>query len=325
MGAALNKDTFAVRRMQAVRLARYGEPEVLAVDALERPRPGAGQLRVRVHAAAVQPVDAQLRAGRLAGRLAPLPLRLPLQLGNAFAGTVDALGDGADEFEVGDAVLGWALLSCYAEYVVVSPAQIVGKPPAMPWDVAAVLPGAPLAAQAALRALNVGRGETVLIHDAANDTGAAAVQLARRHGATVIGTAARAQHDRLRRLGAQPLDAGAGLAAALHALAVPLDAALDARPEAAGDDALAALLAHGIESGRIGTLADAEAAQAHGVRHLRPRRSLAALDELVDLHAAGVLRVAVRHRYGLHEAAAAHRLIEQSADGGAVVLIVADD
>jgi NADPH:quinone reductase-like Zn-dependent oxidoreductase len=83
-------------------------------------------------------------------------------------------------------------------------------------------------------------------------------------------------------------------------------------------------LALGVAHERIATLADPAGAARLGVRGLRTRRSLAALDELVDLHGSGALRVHVRRRYALHEAAAAHRDIETGHGRGKVVLAIAD-
>ncbi|MGH8447603.1 MAG: NADP-dependent oxidoreductase [Solimonas sp.] len=305
--------------MQAVVFAAYGGPDVLETRAVPRPLPGPGQVRVRVRAAGVQPADAKLRAGRPAGRAWPLPVRFPQMLGNEFAGAIDRLGPGADEFAVGDEVLGWAVLSCYAEYVVVSPAQIVAKPPAMPWAVAGALSASGQTAYAALQALNVGRGDTLLIHAAAGGVGSAAVQLARRHGATVIGTASAANHDYLRGLGATPVAYGPGLVERVRALApLGIDAALDA----IGDEALVASVALGIDRGRIGTLADPAAAERLGVRSLRTRRSLACLNELVELHGSGALDVTVRRTYALHEAAAAHRELDSGHGRGKLVLLI---
>lgn len=319
MGVALNHDAVPTRLMKASVCAAYGGPEVLQTTTLPVPEPGPGQLRVRVHAAGVQRADARLRAGELQRRPSPFPLRFPLLLGNEFAGVVDALGDGCDEFALGEEVLGWAVLSCYAEYVVVSPAQIVSKPPTMPWEEAGALSAAGQAAYYALQSLNIGRGDRLLIHAAAGGVGSMAVQLARRRGATVIGTASEANHDYLRELGAIPIAYGPGLPDRIRALS---PAGMDAALDAVGGEALEVSVALGIERGRIVTLCDPHGAQRLGVRMVRTRRSLATLGELVELHASGALRVPVQARYALHEAAEAHRLLDRGHVRGKLVLMI---
>jgi enoyl reductase len=90
----------------------YGPPEVLEPIDTVPPHAGEGQVRVRVKAAGVQPVDTYLRSGRFAARLPPTPF--PQTLGNEFAGVVDEVGDGVAEVSVGDDVIGFALRAASA-------------------------------------------------------------------------------------------------------------------------------------------------------------------------------------------------------------------
>lgn len=189
--------------MRAALVERYGGPDVLRVVDLPVPVPSATQVRVRVIASGVQPFDTYVRQGRDGYRFA-----LPHQLGNEFAGVIDAVGAEADGWQAGQQVLGSAPLASHAEYVVADAAAIVGKPPGLAWDEAGALAASGQTACTALADLAVGAGDTLLVHGAAGGAGSAVVQLARRRGARVIGTASPANHDYLRQLGATPVRYG---------------------------------------------------------------------------------------------------------------------
>src|SRR5689334_7662724 len=103
--------------MKAVAFQEPGPPDVLQMMAFEDPVPGAGQVRIKVKSAGVQPVDCAIRGY---GFTPPgLEIRYPQILGNEFAGIIDGVGEGVEDFSAGDEVIGWSLLSSYAEYVVV--------------------------------------------------------------------------------------------------------------------------------------------------------------------------------------------------------------
>src|SRR5690606_31465268 len=172
--------------MRAAAFAEPGGPEVLRVTELPAPQAGPGQVRVRVRTAGVQPFDAAVRAGWVPqGLTGGLP-RIP---GNEFAGVVDQVGEGVTGVSAGAEVLGFSLLKCYAEYVVVPAGDVTGKPASMPWEVAGGLTAGAQTAEPALDALAVGEGDTLLVHAAAGAVGTVAVQVARMRDATVIGTA----------------------------------------------------------------------------------------------------------------------------------------
>lgn len=154
--------------MKAAAFSTIGPPEVLRVMDFEDPKAGNGQIRVNIKAAGVQPADCGIRGS---GWAPPgVTLRMPQILGNEFAGTVDQVGEGVMEFEVGDDVIGWSLLACYAEYVVVSADQVVRKPDSMPWEEAGALTASGQTAHTALGMLGVGHKDTVLIHAAAGES-----------------------------------------------------------------------------------------------------------------------------------------------------------
>jgi NADPH:quinone reductase-like Zn-dependent oxidoreductase len=180
----------APEKMQAVEVAPDGS---LSVQIRPVPRPGAGEVLVRVRAAGVNPVDwksAQRRVGLVPGA--------------DVAGTIDSLGEGVAGFEVGDAVLGWARQTgSYAEYAVVPVTSLAKKSKSLTFEQAA---GVPIVGETAYRSLHeaakIQKGQTILIQGAAGGVGSAAVQIAKAAGARVIGTASANNHEFLLALGA---------------------------------------------------------------------------------------------------------------------------
>jgi NADPH:quinone reductase-like Zn-dependent oxidoreductase len=179
----------APEKMQAVEIGEGGR---LSVQTRPVPKPGAGEVLIKVRAAGVNPVD-----WKSAGR------RVGLVAGADVAGTIDSLGEGVTGLKVGDPVLGVARQSGgYAEYAVLAVNLLAKKPKSLSYEQAA---GIPIAAETAYRALHeaskVEKGQTVLIHGAAGGVGSAAVQIAKAAGAKVIGTASANNHDFLKSLG----------------------------------------------------------------------------------------------------------------------------
>ena len=127
--------------MRAVQVEKFGGPETLSLVEISVPEPGPGQVRIKVAATALNPVDAQTRAGLL-----PIePARLPVGLGWDVAGTVDAIGAGVADYSVGDAVIGLddqlvKDIGTYAEYVVLSAAAIALAPQSVDLRAASTLP-----------------------------------------------------------------------------------------------------------------------------------------------------------------------------------------
>lgn len=303
--------------MKAAAITSFGPPDVLRIMELDEPEAKRGQVRVRVKSAGVQPFDCAVRSQ---GWTPPgLSLHFPQILGNEFAGIVDQVGEEITGISVGDEVLGWAMLSCYAEYVVVGVDQIVHKPREMPWEEAGVITASGQTAHTALQELKVSQNDTVLIHAAAGGVGTFAVQLAKAWGATVIGTASPGNHEYLRSLGAIPVAYGDGLIERVRALAPQgVDAALDA----AGDDALLASVELVANRERIGTIISFELGQQLGVRLIRSQRSKERLADLVELYRQEKVNVHVRKAFPLEEAANAHREVEAGHGRGKVVLVI---
>lgn len=303
--------------MKAAAISTSGPPNVLQVMEFDNPYAGIGQVRVRVKTAGIQPFDLAVRSSGWTP--AGMEVRYPQILGNEFAGIIDQVGDEVTDFSVGNEVIGWALLACYAEYVVVSVDQIVHKPHSMPWEEAGAITASGQTAHTALQELGVNRGDTILIHAAAGGVGTFAVQLARAWGATVIGTASECNHVYLRSLGAIPVTYGDDLVERVRSLAPDgVDVAFDA----AGDDALRASLKLVENKHRIGTIVAFDLAEELGVRPIRSQRSVNRLAELVELYSQGKLQIHIRKAFPLHRAADAHREIESGHGRGKVVLTI---
>lgn len=302
--------------MKAAAFTAPGGPEVLELVELATPAPGAGEVRVRVKAAGVQPTDLAVREGWTPPGLT---LKSPQVIGNEFAGVVDEVGADVTGVSVGDEVLGYRSLECYAEFVVVPADQIVPKPASLSWEIAAGLSGAGQTAHTAVEELGVSEGDVFLVHAAAGAVGTVAVQLARRAGATVIGTASEANHEYLRSLGVIPVTYGEGLVERVRELAPNgVDVSLDA----AGADGLRAAVELVPDKNRIGTIVAFEIYQELGVRWIGSKRSAARLAELTALAADAELLVQVRRTYSLDEAADAHREVARGHGRGKVLLAI---
>ncbi len=172
--------------MKAIRVSRFGAPEVLALLAVEDPAPATGQVVVRIRAAGVNPVETYIRSGQYAR----LP-ELPWTPGHDGAGVVEAVGTGVDGLQPGDRVyLAGSLSGSYAERALCDLHQVHRLPDEVSFAQGAAL-GIPAAT--AFRALfqrgAAKAGETVLVHGGSGSVGLALIQLARAAGLRVIATA----------------------------------------------------------------------------------------------------------------------------------------
>ncbi|RKN70093.1 NADP-dependent oxidoreductase [Paenibacillus ginsengarvi] len=303
--------------MKAAAFRLVGGPEVMEVMSFPDPQTGPGQVRIRVKTAGVQHYDCSVRSGWTPQGV---DIQLPQIPGNEFAGIVDQVGEGVTGLHIGSEVLGFALLNCYAEYVVVGADQIVSKPGSMSWEEAGGLTGNGQGAYIAMKAIGVGPGDTVLIHGAAGSLGAFAVQLAKEWGAkTIIGTASESNHDYVRSLGAIPITYGEGLVERVRALAPNgVDAAFDT----AGAEAVRASVELVQDRNRICTFVAYDLIEELGLRVIRGERSATRLAELVDLHSKGKLRIHIRQTFPLEQVADAHQLIETRHGRGKIVLTI---
>jgi len=185
--------------MKAIQFHQYGGPEVLALVEIPQPRPGPDEVLIKVHAAAVNPIDWKLRAGHMKDIF---PLVLPSTPGWDVSGTVEETGADVTRFKRGDEV--YALLEGggYAEYAAATETVVARKPRTSDHVQAAAVPVAGLTAwQALFEVAQLGAGQKVLIHAAAGGVGNFAVQFAKARGAYAIGTASSKNQAFLRELG----------------------------------------------------------------------------------------------------------------------------
>jgi NADPH:quinone reductase-like Zn-dependent oxidoreductase len=174
--------------MKAVRFHEFGGPEVLRLEDVEQPTPGAREVRVRVAASAFNAADNGMRGGFL-----PIPVQLPHVPGYDVSGTVDVLGDGVTDLQVGDAVIGFLPMERdggAAEYVIAPADALVPAPTKVPLADAAGLPSVALTAWQALFDLGgLTAGQRVLVNGAGGVVGKYAIALAKRAGVQVVATA----------------------------------------------------------------------------------------------------------------------------------------
>jgi NADPH2:quinone reductase len=168
----------------AVRVHKYGGPEVLTFEQVEVPAPGQGQIRIKQRACGVNFIDTYFRTG-----MYPSPVGLPFISGNEGAGDVVAVGPGVTDIKVGDRVAYVSALGGYAEERLLPADRAVKLPATISYDQAAGMMLKGMTAQYLLRrSYKVEPGSTILIHAAAGGVGQILSQWAKHLGATVIGT-----------------------------------------------------------------------------------------------------------------------------------------
>lgn len=247
----------SVATSRAVQLDSFGGPEVLNLREVVAPLAGSGQIRVRVTAAGLNPMDWFMTSD--AQTAARFGLSLPSGFGTDYAGVVDQVGAGVTGFAAGDRVFGGAMSRTVADYVVIDVAGTIAAggdahhtPDGVDDRTAATLTIAGCTAAAALAIVDPGPGDTLLIGGAGGGVGVFAVQLAHLAGARVIGTGSATSADALRALGAEPVAYGDGLVDRVRALAPDgVTAAVDLY----GTDTAQAARELGVPDQRITTIA----------------------------------------------------------------------
>ena len=298
--------------MFALQYETYGGPEVLTVGAAPDVHPKAGQIRVQVRAASVNPIDWKARQGFMAqGK----PLTAPAYLGYDASGVVDEIGDGVTDVAVGDDVFGLGSKTA-AEFAVLE--SYARKPASVDWAVAAA---AGVSAETAIRAFNlVGLtgGNTILIDGGAGGVGAVATQIAIARGATVIATASAGNLDYLREIGATAVTYGEGMADRVRAIA---PGGVDAVFDVVGKTPIEDLIGLVEKPSQVVTIANFTAGDS-GVQ-LTTGRSKTASESLVetaDLLQQGKLVIKVQ-TFPFARAAEAHEISQHGHLRGKLVLI----
>jgi NADPH:quinone reductase-like Zn-dependent oxidoreductase len=306
---------------RAVRFDGYGDIDALYVADVQRPVPGPGQVLVEVRAAGINPGEAAIRKGFFAQRW---PATFPSGQGSDLAGVVAELGDGVDGFAVGDEVIGYTdNRASQAEFVLVEAEHLTAKPAGVPWPVAGSLYVAGTTAWAAVRAVSLSEGDTLVVSAAAGGVGSIAVQLARLAGARVIGLAGPANHEWLEAHDVVPLDYAPGPGPELaDRIRDAAGGRVDAFVDTFGGGYVELAVGLGIPADRIDTVADFPAVERFGVKDdgNMVGASAATLAELAALIDKGALEVPVARVYPLGEVRDAYRELERRHTRGKIVL-----
>ncbi|MFB6809739.1 NADP-dependent oxidoreductase [Streptomyces sp. NPDC056387] len=296
--------------MQAAVVNGFGGPEQVEIVQVPVPRPEAGQVRIRVAAAGVNPVDGAVRVGVFGGA------GQTLGLGWDVAGEIDAVGAGVTGWSVGQRVVGLHYgpvkpLGTHAEYAVLDASAVAAAPTTVDAVAAAGLPLSGLTAGRAVRLLGLAPGSSVLITGAAGVVGGLAVQLAVRAGLVVTALAGEADEEFVRSLGAT------GFVPRGSAPAEPVDGVLDAA--VLGEPALGFVRDGGVY---VGLRPHAGPAPERGIRVVEQEVAAdgAHLAELVGLVDAGALTLRVAQTIALADAAKAHALLAEPGTRGRLVL-----
>jgi NADPH:quinone reductase-like Zn-dependent oxidoreductase len=303
--------------VKAVRFDQYGGIDVLKVVDVPQPVPGEGEVLVRVKAAGINPGEGKIRDGLLD---AMWPATFPSGQGSDLAGIVAATGAGVTGVSAGDEVIGWTdNRASQAEFVVVEEEHLTAKPAGVPWEAAGALFVAGATAYAAVRAVSLTEGDTVVVSGAAGGVGVLTVQLARRAGATVIGLASESHHSWLAGHGVIPVTYGDGVADRIRRAAGRVDAFVDTF--GAGYVELALEL--GVEPSRVDTIANFQAVEKFGVKAEgnAAGASASVLAELAGLIAAGQLEVPIAATYPLDRVQDAYRELADGHTLGKIVLL----
>jgi NADPH2:quinone reductase len=310
--------------MRAIGVTTFGGPDALEVLDLPEPHAGPGEVRIRVHAATVNPTDTGLRSGAYGDQPGGRPG--PWVPGMDAAGVLDEVGPGVDAWEVGDEVLALVLPTgphggAYADQVVVPVHSVVPLPPGVDMVTGSTLLMNAMTAELALEAFGLSAGSTIAVTGAAGSFGGYVVQLAQAAGLRVVADAADTDVDLVRSLGADEIVARGDDVAQRILELVPggVDALADG---AVMDEKVLAAVRDG------GTLATVRGWAGPSERdiHVEPvmvataAARTDALRRLANLAQDGVLTLRVARTFPAEEAADAHRLLEAGGVRGRIVL-----
>jgi NADPH:quinone reductase-like Zn-dependent oxidoreductase len=308
--------------MKAIRIHGFGGPEVLQLDDVPIPQPGADELLVRIRAAGVNPVDYKIRRGAVPW---VTPEMLPIILGRDLSGTVEGAGVGA--FGQGEAVyamLGGIDRGSYAQYVVVKPNEAARKPARLSHIEAAAVPLAALTAwQGLFDHGHLEAGQTVLIHGGSGGVGHFAIQFAKIKGATVLTTVSGQNLDFVTELGVdRAIDYQSQR---FEEIARDVDLVLDLVGGETQERSWSVLKPGGMLVSALGEPSREKAMQhrARGIGY-RAQANAGQLAEIGRLIDQGKVHPAVMAAYPLAEAREAHEQLERGHVRGKIVLVVTE-
>jgi NADPH:quinone reductase-like Zn-dependent oxidoreductase len=302
---------------RAVRFDRYGNVDVLRVVQVERPRPGPRQVLVQVKAAGINPGEASIRKGLLH---AQWPATFPSGQGSDLAGIVAELGAGVEGVSVGEEIIGFTdLRASQAEYVLVEADHLVRRPPHVSWEAAGALFVAGTTAYAAVRAVSIQPGETLVVSGAAGGVGSLAVQLGVHAGARVIGLASDPNHAWLTARKVIPLSYGEGIADRIRAAS---GGKVHAFIDTFGPPYVELAIELGVAPERIDTIINFADAKKYGTKTAgnHDAANAGVLRELAALIDQGILEIPIAKVYPLDQVRDAYRALEERHTRGKIVL-----
>jgi NADPH:quinone reductase-like Zn-dependent oxidoreductase len=268
-------------------------------------------------AAGINPGEISIRKGVFAERW---PAKFPSGQGSDFAGVVEEAGPGVAKFAKGDEVIGFTHeRASQAEYVVVEAGNLVPRPANVSWDQAGGLFVAGTTAFAAVRAVDLKAGDTVVVSGAAGGVGAIAVQLARNAGAKVIGLAGEGNQQWLRDHGVIPVLYGDGVEERIRTAS---GGKVDAFVDTFGGGYVELAVKLGVPPSRINTIIDFAAAEKFHVKAEGSQAAASAevLGQLAEWIAAGRLEIPIAKVFPLSKVREAYQELEQRHTRGKIVL-----
>lgn len=276
------------------------------------PLPGAGQLGVEVRAAGVNPVDWKVRSGALGADQA-----LPAPIGEEVSGIVSAVGDGVEDFAVGDHILGRAEPGWggYAEHTLVAASDALLKPEEISFRDAATIPVAAAAAYDATHQIELEQGQTLLILGAGGGVGLMAAQIGRVHKFIVIGVAGESQREIVESTGATFIASGDGVPDRIREITPD---GVDLIVDLVGGEPLRQVADLVADPGRIVSAADPVTVAALGGSSLNSTAE--AMSKITDVIKYGLVTPHVTRTYPLEQAADALAAVENGDATGTIVI-----
>jgi NADPH2:quinone reductase len=303
---------------RAVQFDEYGGLDVLTVRDVEVREPGKEEVVVEVKAAGINPGEAAIRTGALHDRF---PATFPSGEGSDLAGIVKEVGIDVVGFAPGDEVLGWSWeRSSQAELCVVPADQLIAKPTDLSWEAAGALYVVGVTAFAAVRAVDISAGDTVVVSAAAGGVGTITVQLLKVRGANVIGLASEDHHDWLRSKGVTPVTYGEG---ALQRILEATPSGVDAFIDLFSPEYIDLALELDVPAEKIETIIAYERAQEVGAKMegSSDASTPEILGEMAELVATGKIEVPIAATYPLDEVREAFEQLEDRHTLGKIVLL----
>jgi NADPH:quinone reductase-like Zn-dependent oxidoreductase len=297
--------------MKAALLKSYGDVDQFEIGDIPTPKPGPGEILIKIEASAVNPFDLILRQGFMA-KFIPLPL--PAVLGGDAAGTISALGDGVSGFAVGDRVVADFAANgkgAHAEYGVLPATSAAKLPAGLSFEEGASLVKAGLTGRQAVEALGVTAGDRVLVSGGLGIVGRSAIQYLKQIGAQPVAGVRPERLSEGRELAGEALDITLPTASPGFAYAIST-----AGPVAAN------LIGHISDGGTVGIVPVPEGANAGDrltIHELFHRTDAATLDAVLDAAVRGLLVIPISHSFTLEEIGAAQTAVAAGAPGKVVL------